>query len=101
MKRIVITLCAAALMIAQTSMQAGSRAPLNKKLITAAQQGDWNTVKQAISDGANVNQQDKLGNTAYDYAEAARNKAMVQYLIKNGANKGISYKREGSSIAAD
>ncbi|CAH8874945.1 unnamed protein product [Trichobilharzia szidati] len=58
-------------------------------LVRLARNGDLDSVKQMIKDGANVNEQDESGWTALHEVCMRNVPRMVEYLLRHGADPGI------------
>lgn len=58
----------------------------NEKLHRAAGDGDIDTVRQLLEEGADINQFDEMGETPLHRAVDSENLEMVKYLLSNGAN---------------
>ncbi|MCJ7455027.1 MAG: ankyrin repeat domain-containing protein, partial [Wolbachia endosymbiont of Homalodisca vitripennis] len=67
---------------------------LDKELLTAVQDGDFNKVQGLVNRGANVNAKDNLGNTLLHHASSSGNLGAVECLIGNGANMNVKNNRD-------
>ena len=72
-----------------------------QRLLDAAANGDFEAVKQAIADGADVNAKDSHGNTPLHYAAGRGHKEIAELLIAKGAdvNAKGSFSRTPLDIA--
>ncbi|MFT4327814.1 MAG: ankyrin repeat domain-containing protein [Wolbachia pipientis] len=59
---------------------------LDKKLLAAAQDGDFNKVKDLVNQGANINAKERDGNTCLHYVSKFGNLDIVKYLISEDAD---------------
>lgn len=59
-------------------------------LMTAASDGDFAGVEQAVAEGADINEKDAEGTDALMYAVYAGEKDIVSYLLANGADANTS-----------
>jgi len=69
-------------------------------LILAVQNSDFNDVKLLIGHGAEVDWRDAFKTTALMYAASKGNKAIVIYLIKNGADVNAKDEQGNSVLSA-
>jgi hypothetical protein len=60
-----------------------------ERLLGAAGNGDLETVKYLISNGANINCKNEEGESPLSYAIMWEHEAVVQYLVSNGADPNI------------
>jgi ankyrin repeat protein len=58
----------------------------NKNVIEAAQANNWALVQSLVQNGANVNERDEEGNTAFHFAIYAGNIDLAKFLLNNGAD---------------
>ncbi|XP_041379594.1 serine/threonine-protein phosphatase 6 regulatory ankyrin repeat subunit C-like, partial [Gigantopelta aegis] len=65
----------------------------NKKLLTAAENGNLEEVRLALSEGANIDTQDKDGGTPLHFASQRGHVDTIRYLISQGADTTIKNKR--------
>ncbi len=71
----------------------------DRRLLKAAQQGDLSGVNKALFAGAQIGAWDENGDTALSLAFKAKNLALVQLLVENGANLDIGYGAGFSPLA--
>ncbi|TNN18541.1 Ankyrin repeat domain-containing protein, partial [Schistosoma japonicum] len=59
-------------------------------LIRHARNGDLDSIKQMIKEGANINEQDETGWTVLHEACVRNLPRIVDYLLRHGANSGLA-----------
>ena len=79
-------LIALLLLLAMLIPLTGYTSDLDEEMISAAQDGNTDTVKALLAKGADVNAKDKLGNTALFCAVKSGNIETVQALLAKGAD---------------
>jgi ankyrin repeat protein len=69
-----------------------------KALFDAAKKGDLESLKLAVSQGANINAQDKAGQTALMLAAREGKTDLVRFLLDNGADVNLQDKNGASAL---
>lgn len=66
--------------------------------LTAVDRGNFAKVKQLVSQGLDINQQDKDGNTALMISSRNHNLNITKFLLANGANKLIKNQKGQTAL---